>query len=644
MAASKRLYRLAQYCFTGIVILSVSTLAGGVIRISSIEDLQKIGKDSGFPLNGHYLLTNDVDVSSARNLEADSKTFDGRGWRPIGASAAGFYRCRIPGNLTEECAVIPDADSMFNGGAFSGTFDGNGYTIRGLYVDRVIPITEIEGIDYQPLHHLSAGLFGVLRGAAVINLTIEADTVAVHGQFAAHSSAAGILAGFSYNSTITNVHTKGTVAAIGRPSVSSSTMTHLLGAGGLLGIDAWSNITNSSSEVTLSSMPAARPKSDLGWWGDIPNNKAGGLVGTIEFTTVNGCRATTEIYGTGSHAGGLVGENNGGTISKSAAAVTGQSLNITTVGGLVGANNRRSGPLCPDCYDGDGANYPATIDQSYSSVNLNRSGGAHEMGGLVGHDAHSIIQNSYSTGTLTCGIAAADIAMGGLVGYSRRFWISNWTEPEVSRNNYAAVSISGQAGVQGGLVGVRTPYYDIEEELQNFPFMLSYWDAGLTQAGGISLRPFGESGRPTVVPGVTAGGNGKTTIEMKQQSTFAGWDFTDIWRIDEGSGYPYLAWQNESPAMQMVSISGKRAVSGINRNHSVPTVTVRGKVLNVKTSSSTTNLQIRLVDMKGRTAANFKASGGSGNFRLNRVAAGRYLVDIKNMESGKRFTSSIVLR
>jgi len=32
----------------------------------------------------------------------------------------------------------------------------------------------------------------------------------------------------------------------------------------------------------------------------------------------------------------------------------------------------------------------------------------------------------------------------------------------------------------------------------------------------------------------------KTTVQMKQQATFTGWDFTDIWKVDEGESYPYF--------------------------------------------------------------------------------------------------------
>jgi hypothetical protein len=38
------------------------------------------------------------------------------------------------------------------------------------------------------------------------------------------------------------------------------------------------------------------------------------------------------------------------------------------------------------------------------------------------------------------------------------------------------------------------------------------------------------------------GGEGKTTEEMKDKATFAGWDFEKVWGMDENvnDGYPYL--------------------------------------------------------------------------------------------------------
>ena len=45
-----------------------------------------------------------------------------------------------------------------------------------------------------------------------------------------------------------------------------------------------------------------------------------------------------------------------------------------------------------------------------------------------------------------------------------------------------------------------------------------------------------------------SGFSGSTTEQMKNQPTYVGWDFTNVWRMDPTiqNGYPYLAWENLS--------------------------------------------------------------------------------------------------
>jgi len=70
--------------------------------------------------------------------------------------------------------------------------------------------------------------------------------------------------------------------------------------------------------------------------------------------------------------------------------------------------------------------------------------------------------------------------------------------------------------------------------------------------GGSTVPATSDSGNnffDTDVAGETTGSasaslqTGKTTSEMKQQATFSGWDFTNIWTIDEGNDYPRLKWE-----------------------------------------------------------------------------------------------------
>ncbi len=59
------------------------------IEISTIEDLQKIGKDDTFPIDGHYVLTQNIDASTYSGFEPIAEdnefsgVFDGRGHKVI---------------------------------------------------------------------------------------------------------------------------------------------------------------------------------------------------------------------------------------------------------------------------------------------------------------------------------------------------------------------------------------------------------------------------------------------------------------------------------------------------------------------------------------------------------------------------------
>ncbi len=137
-----------------------------------------------------------------------------------------------------------------------------------------------------------------------------------------------------------------------------------------------------------------------------------------------------------------------------------------------------------------------TITNSYSTGSVN---GNNSVGGIVGFNMNGIITNSYSTGSVN-----GNFNVGGLVGNN------NGT----ITNSYSTGSVTGPNYV-GGLMG-----YDNNGTITN-----SFWNIDIyTTDNGF--------------------GTGKTTAEMKQQSTFTDWDFATIWAIDEtgtiNDGYPYF--------------------------------------------------------------------------------------------------------
>ncbi len=132
--------------------------------------------------------------------------------------------------------------------------------------------------------------------------------------------------------------------------------------------------------------------------------------------------------------------------------------------------------------------------------------GGGNTGGLVGYTAHqSFIENSY-TG---CEIISNGWGSGGISG-------AQWGTAGEIVNCYSSSVFGGTGGGKGGLVGQGN------NSVKN-----SFWD---TQISNISS---------------SAGGTGKTTAEMKTQSTFtdAGWNFIGIWDMDgdTNDGYPFLS-------------------------------------------------------------------------------------------------------
>jgi hypothetical protein len=252
--------------------------------------------------------------------------------------------------------------------------------------------------------------------------------------------------------------------------------------------------------------------------------------------------------------------------------------------------------------------------------------GGTRIGGLATRlSSGGSITNSYAMGN-----AVGTTNIGGLVGVS--------TNGSTITNSYATVNVDANSNFVGGLVG----------QINESTITNSYATGavkGVGEIGGLIGGGAGSTVTNSFYDSQTTGqadtgkGTPKTTAEMKQAATFTGWDFTEIWKISNGDSYPRLAWQVGGP----VSISRGIASRGINQTHLAPTATIRGKTLNVRTSSPA-DLQVRLIDMRGRTLIRFNTQGNGGSFSLNKVSAGYYLVDMRDVSSGRRFTSSVIVR
>ena len=211
-----------------------------------------------------------------------------------------------------------------------------------------------------------------------------------------------------------------------------------------------------------------------------------GLVGVTSGTSIKRCHSDATVLSS-SRAAGLVGyDYSGGTLSQSYATgnVTGSSA-----AGLVS--------------DLEGV----SIDRSYATGSVTATRGS--AGGLLEEyipDAGGQITNCFSSGAISNGAGDA----GGII--ATLFSQGNGTITNV----YAVGHISSSSSHKGGLIG---------DPVGNFGTVVTnaFWDTTTTGVGTTAAN----AGTP------------ETDDAMLMQSTYTGFDFTNVWIMGQ-SGYPQL--------------------------------------------------------------------------------------------------------
>lgn len=258
---------------------------------------------------------------------------------------------------------------------FRGTFDGDGYKISNLTIDRP--------------EDSEVGLFQETQDAVIKDLILENSNITGYYEV-------GTIIGEADNTSITNVRVSGTVTG---PDSCDEEIGGIVGdidndeddnkldriyfsgtvtaancdqVGGLIGSADEISITRSGTNATVS--------------GD---DEVGGLIGWADETTNTESYARGDVNGD-TFVGGLIGRQSDATTSRSYA--TGNVTGDSWVGGLVG----RYG----------------TVSNSYATGSVT---GDNSVGGLVGACTGSTIIKSYSIGVVT-GVNVEQ--SGGLVGYN----------------------------------------------------------------------------------------------------------------------------------------------------------------------------------------------------------------------------------
>ena len=303
---------------------------GGTEYIYSADDLAQLARfvNTGGDTAGiTYILTDDLDLSGYSP------------WDPIGT------------------------ESKYS---FKGIFEGNGFTITGLYINNT-------GLDH-------VGLFGYVVGGAIKNLTVKdaditgknhvggiagqlnpgsADNCHVTGSIYGLARVGGI-AGTVNNSTA-GIHDSSFVGRVAGKAGGSATAFDFIG--GIAGYISTSRITGCYAEASvqgrdsiggivghISGSTVVSVVSDCYFIGDVTGrNYIGGIVGDMNRTNVNTnitvtkCYAVGTVYGTNS-VGGIVGYLHNGKLTNCVALNESVTATGADAGRVVGTVNPSAAP------------------------------------------------------------------------------------------------------------------------------------------------------------------------------------------------------------------------------------------------------------------------------------------------------------
>lgn len=447
----------------------------------------------------------------------------------IDASASAHEMCSDEGGCNGFIPIGKNKDAA-DSVAFWGTIDGQNHTILNLTI--WLPCEQNVGFIYA--------LVGSVKN-------LNFDHLHVTGRVSETDHVGGVVARLV--GTIENVHvTNGFVQGKKRVGGIVGAAMRAIGYSGMI--------------------PALK---DVSFQGEIKGTeRVGGIVGETDEATIDSAVADVNIIAMDGRVGGIVGFNDGRiTNSRSKGTIVPGESDVNNVGGIAGES------------EGD-------VQMCVSTMDLVRYGYEfdEDIGGIVGDNDKGTVSHSYAIGKVE-----GERYVGGVVG-SGGFVQSSFAMGEVRGNNkvggvagsgasifnsYAANKVLGDSLV-GGLIGYSPD-----------TIFSSYWN---TEISGLDT---------------SAGGTGLSTAKMMKLSSFAGWDtlgydgfipvyldtcdsyllfgychhatgsYVNIWKIDEGKSFPYLAlnpysqksfipiatptvaakWQEQPPVASLTEVDGE---------------------------------------------------------------------------------------
>lgn len=286
--------------------------------------------------HANFKMTADIVFTNADFAQGGAFYNGGAGWTPIGDDAA----------------------------KFTGTFNGNGHTITGLYVN-ISATSDVYG-----------GLFGYIEETIINNLGMVDSEISVTTS-SGGSYAGGIVGYASYNTTITNCYNMGGVSG-------NNYVGGISGAGGTISNCYNTGIIVGTSAGGIAGLGGAI--SNCYNTGNVSGNpRAGGIAGFAYSADISNCYNMGDISTVNSylsHAGGILGFADSAIIT-----------NCHNMGSVNGDGSSGGGIL--SCANS------STITNCYNSGSIS---GSHNAGGISGYGSSMTISNCYNTGAVSGGI------------------------------------------------------------------------------------------------------------------------------------------------------------------------------------------------------------------------------------------------
>lgn len=433
---------------------------------------------------------------------------------------------------------------------FRGVLDGNGKTISGLLINR-------PNSDY-------VGFFGSLIGGTVMNLTLKGDI--------AGKEHVGLLSGYHEKSTVSDCFFEGSVS--GKSYV-----------GGCTGGGYYARFTRVRSTVDVISDAdyVGGLSGEGGSFNDctVTSNYVRGVnyVGGISGSSIyefNSCYVHSEVFGK-DYVGGICGKK-GNEIDKC---------------GFIGdvSGNSHIGGICGEDFGS------ATMNGCFAIGHIRANG--NYAGGIIGWSSGSYHNRNYYNCYFS-GSVAGNEQVGGLIGYKEKGEV---------KYCYANASVVGTKYV-GGLCG-----YIKQTTLKSNVVIATSVKATVDAAGRVyGINEGGTIGsmgttdenkalnrtiiiNAGVAQDVTDGGwHGSgvsaTTLKLKATYVAMGWDFNDVWEIQETECYPYFKTQTAPPVITSQVVSGATTISGKSVDGGIVTLEINGEKRQVASSGNTFSFSV----------------------------------------------------